>query len=112
MGKSLLLLQRIGLDVIRDEERKLTEHALRSLSKIGGIKIFGISDPDSPEFISKGSVISFTLKNKLSDKVARELSVNGGIGVRAGCHCAHLLVKYLVGVPPFLEQLQGFLQAP
>ena len=27
--------------------------------------------------------------------------------MRYGCHCAHLLIKRLVGVPPLLEQLQG-----
>ena len=29
-----------------------------------------------------------------------------GIGVRYGCHCAHLLVKRILRVPRFLEQLQ------
>ena len=109
LGKSLLLIQRIGLDLIRDEERKLTDHALRKLSKVKGIKIYGITDPDSPEFICKGGVISFTLKQKYAIKVAKDLSEYGGIGVRSGCHCAHLLVKYLVGIPHFLEQFQGSL---
>jgi selenocysteine lyase/cysteine desulfurase len=109
LGKSLLLLQRIGIDFIKNDEKNLTEYALRRLSVIKGITIFGITDPDSPAFVNKGGVISFALKNKLAYKVAKELSESGGIGVRSGCHCAHLLVKYLVGVPPFLEQFQGFL---
>ena len=29
--------------------------------------------------------------------------------MRYGCHSAHLLIKRLVKVPPFLEQLQGLL---
>jgi selenocysteine lyase/cysteine desulfurase len=109
LGKSLLLLQRIGLDLIQEEERKLTEHALRKLAKVKGIKIYGIADPDSPEFKFKGGVISFTLKQKIAINVAKDLSESGGIGIRSGCHCAHILVKYLVGIPPFLEQFQRFL---
>ena len=42
----------------------------------------------------------------MSDKVAKELSIRGGIGVRYGCHCAHILVKHILGVPPGLERFQ------
>ena len=27
--------------------------------------------------------------------------------MRAGCHCAHLTVKRVLGIPPWLERLQG-----
>jgi selenocysteine lyase/cysteine desulfurase len=39
--------------------------------------------------------------------VAGALAERGGIGVRYGCHCAHLLIKHLLHVPPLLQQLQG-----
>ena len=39
--------------------------------------------------------------------VARLLAERGGIGVRSGCHCAHLTVKRLLGISPTLEQFQG-----
>jgi selenocysteine lyase/cysteine desulfurase len=39
-------------------------------------------------------------------KIAAELAEKGGIGVRSGCHCSHILVKYIVGVGPFIERLQ------
>jgi hypothetical protein len=29
-----------------------------------------------------------------------------GIGIRYGCHCAHLLVKHILHVPPSVEKLQ------
>jgi selenocysteine lyase/cysteine desulfurase len=38
--------------------------------------------------------------------VAKELAVRGGIGIRYGCHCAHILVKHILGVPPPLERFQ------
>ena len=109
LGVALVLLQRIGLDVIQEEEQALTGRALRGLAQIPGLKIYGTKDPDSLRFASKGGVIAFDLGNILPGRVARALAERGGIGVRYGCHCAHLLIKRLVGVPPLLEQLQGLI---
>jgi len=108
LGKSLLLLRRIGFDLIREEESRLTGYALKSISGISGIMIHGISDPESPSFSSKGGVISFSLKNKMPWKIASVLAGNG-IGVRYGCHCAHMLVKHFLNVPRFLAEFQGIL---
>ncbi len=72
-----------------------------------GLKIYGIANPESSTFVHKGGVIPFDLKGVISHKVARELAARGGIGVRSGCHCAHLTVKRMLGVPPWAERLQG-----
>jgi len=109
LGKALVLLHRIGLDLIQDEEKALTGQALRGLAQIAGLTIYGIKDPDSPRFAQKGGVIVFSLKEIMSDKVAKELVEKGGIGVRSGCHCAHMLVKRLVNVSPLLERFQGLM---
>jgi selenocysteine lyase/cysteine desulfurase len=109
LGVALVLLQRIGLDVIREEEQALTAWALRGMAQIPGLKIYGTVDPESLRFARKGGVIPFDLGNILPGRVAGELAERGGIGVRYGCHCAHLLIKRLVGVPPLLEQLQGLI---
>ena len=106
LGKALVLLQRIGLDVIQEEERDLTARALRGLKGVPGLKIYGIANPESPAFAHKGGVIPFDLKGVISHAVARRLASRGGIGVRSGCHCAHLTVKRMVGVPPWAERLQ------
>jgi selenocysteine lyase/cysteine desulfurase len=106
LGKALVLLQRIGLDVIQQEEQALTGHALRGLTQIPGLTVFGIT-PDSPRFSRKSGVIVFRLENRMASRVARELAEQGGIGVRSGCHCAHLLIKHLLDIPPLLQQFQG-----
>ena len=107
LGKSLVLLQRIGLDLIRSEEQALTARALRGLAQIPGVEVYGIKNPDSPRFAQKGGVIVFGLKGTMANRVAKELAERGGIGVRYGCHCAHMLIKHLLHISPTLERFQG-----
>ena len=107
LGKALLIIQRIGLDLIQEEEQVLTRRALRGLAQVPGLTIYGIKDPDSPQFARKGGVILFGLKDILAKAAARDLAERGGIGVRSGCHCAHMLIKRLLHIHPFLERLQG-----
>jgi selenocysteine lyase/cysteine desulfurase len=109
LGKALVLLQRIGLDLIQEEEQALTGRALRGLAQIPGLTIYGVKDPDSPRFAHKGGVIVFRLEGMMANRVAKELAERGGIGVRSGCHCAHLLIKRLLNIHPLLAQLQGLI---
>ena len=106
LGKAFLLMQGIGMEVICEEEQALTSRMLQGLAQIPGIRIYGIKEPDSPAFSKKVGVVVFGLKGMMSDRVARELVTRGGIGVRFGCHCAHILIKHLLGVPPLLERFQ------
>lgn len=106
LGKALVLLQRVGLDVIEQEERALTAQALRGLAEIPGITVFGVQSPDSPHFPRRGGVIAFNLRGVMAGRLAAELAHQGGIGVRSGCHCAHMLVKRLLGVSRRLERFQ------
>ena len=108
LGKALLILQRIGFGLIQEEEQLLTAMALKGMSQIQGIRIYGIRDPGSPRFAFKGGVIAFSLGNIFPNKVASELAL-AGIGVRYGCHCAHLLIKRLLHVPSLLERFQMLL---
>ena len=109
LGKALVLLQRAGLDLIQEEEQALTRQALGGLAQIPGVKVYGIKDPGSPRFNQKGGVIIFSLKGMLANQVAKELAERSGIGVRSGCHCAHLLVKRLLHIPPAQQQFQGLI---
>ena len=106
LGKALVLLQRIGLDVIQEKEQALTARTLRGLAQIPGLTIYGIKDPISPRFAQKGGVIVFNLKGMMADQVAKKLAEQGGIGVRYGCHCAHMLIKHLLHIGPQLQRFQ------
>jgi len=110
LGKAFVILQRIGMNAIREEEQALTGLTLRRLSQIPGLRIYGVNDPGSPGFSQKLGVIVFELKGMMADKVAKELASMGGIGVRNGCLCAHVLIKHILKVSPVLEQFQGLIQ--
>jgi selenocysteine lyase/cysteine desulfurase len=106
LGKALTLLQRIGIDNITCEEQKLTAQALKGLSEIEGLTIYGIKDPDSPSFRHKGGVILVNMKGLMANGLSKQLAELGGIGTRSGCHCAHILIKRLVKIGPKLEKFQ------
>lgn len=108
LGKALVLLNRIGFDVIEEEEKKLTGKALREMSGIPGLKVHGATMEKSEALINKIGVIGFEFKGKMSSKIAGKLARDGGIGVRYGCLCAHLIIKQLAGFTPFMEKFQRF----
>jgi selenocysteine lyase/cysteine desulfurase len=105
LGKAMDLLMRVGMDVVQEEEQALTRKALLALAEVPNIEVFGISNPDSPRFAQKGGVISFRVRNLPHNVAAERLAEFGGIGVRNGCFCAHLVVKWMLQMPPGRERL-------
>lgn len=110
LGKAFVLLNRIGMEVVHQEEQKLTKKALSEMTKIPGLKIFGINDPDDPRIKDKLGVIVFGIRDMMPNKIAEEMAHQKGIGVRTGCHCAHLIVKQILNISPGLERFQRVIQ--
>ncbi len=106
LGKALLLLQKIGFNLIESEEQKLTGKALREIPLIPGIKIHGMLSAEPKGRIGKTGVIGFTVKSMMPSTVARKLALMGGMGTRYGCLCAHLIIKQVSGFTPFQEKIQ------
>ena len=100
LGKAILLLKRIGMDTIENYERYLTKIALNGLKTILDLKVVGIQDIQSPKFLNRGGILSFSLKNVPHNLAATLLAEYGGIGVRNGCFCAHLLIKHILRIHP------------
>ena len=107
LGKAMVLLQRVGFDLIREEEKALTKLLLDGLKKIPGLPIFGVQEQNSPRFDQKGGVVVFGFKHMVSYNVAKKLALWGGIGTRYGCHCAHMMIKRLTKTPTWAEWIQG-----
>ena len=110
LGKIFYILGQIGMDVIEQEEQELTAFVLTGIGSIPGIKMMGIRDVHDEKHAQRVGVIPFNLKDTISFRVGKELAVYNGIGLRVGCHCAHILVKYLLGVSPGLEKFQRIMQ--
>ncbi len=84
----------IGYDKIAAHEAKLTAHALRKLSEIPRIVIYGDDNPKKTT--DRLGVVPFSLEGINHFKVAAILSYEFGIGVRNGCFCAHPLILHLL----------------
>jgi selenocysteine lyase/cysteine desulfurase len=100
LGKALILLERIGMQVVEAAEHELICRLITGLSVLPNVEIFGLRDPVDPNFIARGSTVSFSVRKIPHNLVAQELAERGGIGVRCGCFCAHLLVKELLRIHP------------
>jgi len=84
MGAAVDYLTSVGLDAIAAHERDLLAHALDTLGRVPGIRIFG---PRSLH--ERSAVVSFTLDDAHPHDISTILD-SEGIAVRAGHHCAQL----------------------
>ncbi|OCA88312.1 cysteine desulfurase [Bacillus sp. FJAT-27225] len=89
LGAAIDFLQEVGLDNIDAHDRKLGAYALSKMSEIEGITIYGPSD------ISKRTgIVTFNIEDVHPHDVATVLDAEG-IAVRAGHHCAQVLMRWL-----------------
>ncbi len=82
-------LEAIGFDGIRQQERRLTERALRGLNQMAHIRIIGPTDPTEKE-----GLIAFEVEGVHPHDVTQILS-SQGICIRTGHHCAEPLHRFL-----------------
>jgi len=83
-------LKSIGMESIRDHERRLTERAIEILREVGGVEIYGPMEPEK-----RCGLVAFNLKGISGDLVAALLDEFENIAVRSGFHCAQPLHKIL-----------------
>lgn len=88
MGAAVDFLTEIGIEAIAAHERHLMEYALEKVGAIPGIRIYG---PDSLD--ERSAVLSFSLGDAHPHDISTILD-NDGIAVRAGHHCAQLVMKH------------------
>ncbi|HEX3670369.1 MAG TPA: SufS family cysteine desulfurase [Candidatus Cybelea sp.] len=89
LGVAVEYLERVGMDWVREHERRLTGYALERLAQFEprGLAIYG---PRDPELIS--GVISFNLADVHAHDLASILDTEG-VCVRAGHHCTMPLME-------------------
>ena len=89
LGAAIDFLESIGLENIEQHEHKLAAYALKRMSEIEGLTIYGPMDASK-----RAGVITFNLEDVHPHDVATVLDAEG-IAVRAGHHCAQPLMRWL-----------------
>lgn len=98
LTKMIQLFEQIGMDIIEKDEEQLTRLFLEQLCSLPGVKIFGVSDPNSTRLKDRSGVVTLSFDKIPFNLAANRLAEIGGIGVRSGCFCAHLLGKQLLDI--------------
>ena len=96
LAAAIHMLEAVGMDAVAAHEYDLVTYAIGRMKEIPGVRIYGPVEED--ELRDKVGVIAFDVDGVPHAKTAAILSVEGGIGVRNGCFCAHPYVKRLMKV--------------
>ncbi len=86
-GEALAYLERLGMANIRAHELEITVYALKQLSALDGVTLYGPRDVQA-----RGGVVSFNLDGLHPHDVGTVLDAEG-VAVRAGHHCAKPLMR-------------------
>ncbi len=91
-GAAIRWLDRLGPAALHAEEVELTSYALERIAEIPGLTVFG---PPAGE--DRGGIVSFAMDGVHAHDIS-EILDRHGVAVRAGHHCAQVLMQRL-GVP-------------
>ncbi|MEI3611610.1 cysteine desulfurase [Pseudogracilibacillus sp. SO30301A] len=86
LGAAIDFLSDIGMENILQHEEKLAKYALERLSEIDGLTIYGPT--------KRAALVTFNLDDVHPHDVSTVLDTEG-IAIRAGHHCAQVLMKHL-----------------
>lgn len=98
LGKACHVLSEIGMEAIAAHERVLTRCALAGLNAIPGVRLLGPADAELKQ--DRLGTLTMDFATAHFQIVSAILGYEYGIGVRAGCFCAHPYVTHLLGVTP------------
>ncbi|HLR64153.1 MAG TPA: cysteine desulfurase [Pseudogracilibacillus sp.] len=87
LGAAIDFLQDVGMDQIEQHGEKLAKYAYDRLNAIDGLTIYGPKN-------DRASLITFNIGDIHPHDVSTVLDMNG-IAIRAGHHCAQVLMKWL-----------------
>jgi cysteine desulfurase / selenocysteine lyase len=91
-GEAVRWLDELGLPGVHAAEVELTSYALERIAEVPGLTVFGPAAGDD-----RGGIVSFAMDGVHAHDVS-EILDRHGVAVRAGHHCAQVLMQRL-GVP-------------
>jgi cysteine desulfurase/selenocysteine lyase len=89
MASALRWLDGIGMDAVREHELQIADYTLERLTEVPGLKVFG--PPRGPDRLGP---VSFEIEGIHAHDVS-EILDRHGVAVRAGHHCAQILMDRL-----------------
>ncbi len=95
LATTLYLMGRIGMDVIEEDERALTQYALERFDAIDKLHIYG---SHRLEIADRIGVVTFNINGLPHGLVTAALNDYFGIAVRNECFCAQPFVRQLLGI--------------
>jgi cysteine desulfurase / selenocysteine lyase len=87
LGAAVDYLDDLGMENVREHERRLGEYAYRRLSELGGVTIYGPKE-------DRTGLVSFSLPDVHPHDISQLLN-EVGIAIRSGHHCAQPLMRRL-----------------
>jgi cysteine desulfurase / selenocysteine lyase len=92
LGAAIEWIDELGLPAMHAAELELTAYALERIADVPGLKVFG-----PPAGDDRGGIVSFEMEGVHPHDIS-EILDRHGVAVRAGHHCAQVLMQRL-GVP-------------
>jgi cysteine desulfurase / selenocysteine lyase len=105
MAAALRWLDALGMEAVLEHERAIADYALERLAEVPGLRVFG--PPRGPQRVGP---VSFEVEGIHAHDVA-EILDRHGVAVRAGHHCAQILMDRL-GVAATARASFGAYTAP
>ncbi len=87
LGAAVDYLDELGMENVREHERRLGEYAYRRLSELGGVTIYGPKE-------GRTGLVSFSLPDLHPHDISQLLNEEG-VAIRSGHHCAQPLMRRL-----------------
>ena len=88
-GAAIDYLNEIGMDNIREHEIDITNYAIKAITDVKGVRIYGPPNPNH-----RGGIISFNIGDIHPHDLATIMN-DHGIAIRSGHHCAQVLMERL-----------------
>jgi cysteine desulfurase/selenocysteine lyase len=89
LGAAIDYLNEIGMGNVREHEVDITSYAIRALSTIKGVNLYGPSDVNH-----RGGIIAFNIGDIHPHDLATIMNEHG-VAIRSGHHCAQVLMSRL-----------------
>ncbi|HEX5609230.1 MAG TPA: cysteine desulfurase [Solirubrobacterales bacterium] len=89
MASALRWLDSLGMEAVREHEQEIADYALEQLAEVPGLRIFG-----PPRGADRLGPVSFEIDGIHAHDVS-EILDRHGVAVRAGHHCAQILMDRL-----------------